>query len=279
MSVDAGQPGRLGRVVKRLLLFLFRRSIIRQQYEYLSRLDKDGQITLMNYGYADPDPAAPQLPLDEHDEGERYSIQLYHHVAGAVDLTDRDVLEVGCGRGGGASYIMRYLHPRSVIGVDFCKGAIDFCTWHYDMDGMEFVRGDAEKLRFDDASFDAVVNIESSHCYGHVDRFLQEVCRVLRPEGHFLYADFRLGGGVQELRDLLTASSLTLIREEDITAQVLAALDLDSERKADLIRRKVPERLHESFKTFAATKGTPIYEGMKNGTITYLFFVLRKPGN
>jgi SAM-dependent methyltransferase len=40
-------------------------------------------------------------------------------------------------------------------------------------------------------SFDAVINVEASHCYPSLPRFLAEVARVLRPGGHFLYADVR----------------------------------------------------------------------------------------
>ncbi len=54
----------------------------------------------MNYGYA---PLADQnqvINLRAEDGYYRYYIQLYDHVAGAVDLRDLKVLEVGSGRGG-----------------------------------------------------------------------------------------------------------------------------------------------------------------------------------
>ena len=49
--------------------------------------------------------------------------------------------------------------------------------------------GDAESLPFGDEMFDAVVNVESSHCYGSTPAFLAQVKRVLRCGGHFLFAD------------------------------------------------------------------------------------------
>jgi fatty-acid O-methyltransferase len=57
--------------------------------------------------------------------------------------------------------------------------------------GLDFVQGDAQNLHFPDQSFDAVINVEGSHIYPNFERFLGEVARVLRPGGHFLYADFR----------------------------------------------------------------------------------------
>jgi ubiquinone/menaquinone biosynthesis C-methylase UbiE len=46
-------------------------------------------------------------------------------------------------------------------------------------------------MPFPDASFDAVINVESSHCYPSMGRFLSEVHRVLRPRGSLLFADLR----------------------------------------------------------------------------------------
>ena len=54
----------------------------------------------MNYGYIDLNGELP-LELNPDDEEDRYFIQLYHHVATAVDIQGKDVLEVGSGRGGG----------------------------------------------------------------------------------------------------------------------------------------------------------------------------------
>jgi hypothetical protein len=57
----------------------------------------------MNYGYT-PLGSAPALQLEIPDEPDRMCIQLYQDAAGAVVLRDRDLLEVGSGRGGGASW-------------------------------------------------------------------------------------------------------------------------------------------------------------------------------
>ena len=59
----------------------------------------------MNYGYAPLDPQTEKLVLDDADESDRYCIQLYQHVASAVDRLGLSVLEVGSGRGGGSGYI------------------------------------------------------------------------------------------------------------------------------------------------------------------------------
>src|SRR3546814_1062192 len=82
------------------------------------------------------------LPGDEPD---RYSIQLYHQTAAALDWTGLDGLEVGCGRGGGASYVARYLKPRSLVGLDIADRAIEFCRRRHAAPGLSFVSGDAQR--------------------------------------------------------------------------------------------------------------------------------------
>ena len=68
------------------------------------------------------------------------------------------------------------------------------------MTGLDFVHGDAESLPFSDGSFDAVINVEASHAYPRLTRFLEEVVRVLRPGGtsstliSAVTANSRLGG-------------------------------------------------------------------------------------
>jgi ubiquinone/menaquinone biosynthesis C-methylase UbiE len=242
-------------------------------------MDREGNMLFMNYGWADLDPAAPQIPLDAEDEANRYCIQLYHRVAAAVDLAGLDVLEVGSGRGGGASYIARYLKPRSMVGLDITKGAIRFCNSRHRAPNLSFVRGDAESLPFDAGSFDAVVNIESSHCYRSMDRFLAGVCRVLRPNGYFLFADHRERGEFDALQGQLRNSGLTLLHEQTITLNVLRALDLDNARKRKLIEAKVPKVLQGVFCEFAGMTGTRgVYARFVAGDKEYFSFVLQKPG-
>jgi fatty-acid O-methyltransferase len=114
----------------------------------------------LNFGYEEDPPMA--LPLEAADEPNRYWIQLYHRTATQADLTGKRVLEVGCGHGGGASYLMRTLHPASYTGLDLNPDGIAFCKKRHNVPGLDFVQGDAENLPFPDQSFDLVVNIESS---------------------------------------------------------------------------------------------------------------------
>lgn len=241
-------------------------------YERLAR-DRDALWRFMNYGFEDPD--APRPALDPADEPDRYGIQLYHHVVSAVDLRGRTVLEVGCGRGGGASYITRYLRPRLLVGMDLSPGAAALCRRH--AAGGAFVSGDAQALPFPAERFDAVVNVESSHCYPRMEAFSAEAFRVLRPGGVLLFADLRLRGAHHRLREQLLRPGFRVLRELDITAHVVRALHLDSPRRKMWIRDKVPGIVRAPFEAFAGVAGTTFYRMLRDGKGAYLSFVLQKP--
>lgn len=231
--------------------------------------------TFMNYGYEPLDPVARPL-LAAADEPDRYFIQLYHYVATAVPVTGLDVLEVGSGRGGGASYIKRYLAPKTMTGVDFSPAAIGFSRARHQVDGLTFIPGDAEALPFADASFDAVINVESSHCYGSMAQFVSQVVRVLRPGGYLLFADFRASQASAQLERHLTQAGLEIVRKVDITPRVLAALDTYNDAKLALIQQQMHWWMRKLFQNFAAVKGSPLYESFKDHSMVYHHYLLRK---
>jgi ubiquinone/menaquinone biosynthesis C-methylase UbiE len=148
-----------------------KRGLWRQWYQFLAGRYPMQDWTFMNYGYASLEQQADRLHLSAEDEPDRYFIQLYHHVASGVDVENVDVLEVGSGRGGGASYVARYLKPKTMLGVDFSEQAVDFSNRQHRAPGLSFARGDAESLPLDDANVDVVINVESSHCYGSMEAF------------------------------------------------------------------------------------------------------------
>ena len=241
------------------------RLLLKYWYRYLTGLAKDASLIFLNYGFIDGN----SIHLQPADEANRLYIQLYHHVAGAIDMAGLDVMEVSCGHGGGASYVTRYLHPRTMVGVDRNPNAIEFCRNYHTVRGLSFVQGDAEALQFDDHSFDAIINVEASHCYGNMARFLKEVTRLLRPHGHFLSADFRTQADWTLLSDQLVQSGLEIIKKENITLKVLQAMESDDQAKRQLIRQWVPGILHKPVAQFAGVKGSNIFNGFE---IQHFFF-------
>ena len=255
---------------------VFRRSFYRNLYQVVSRYIIRASITFMNYGYASL--VTEEFPrLENRDERDRYPIQLYHHTASATDLSGKDVLEVGCGLGGGASYIARYLSPKSLIGVDISPNVISICSKIYHVPALSFQVGDAEDLPFPSQHFEVVLNIESSHCYGDMNRFLSEVVRVLRPGGWFLFCDCRDSAHFPELIEALSATKMEVARQQDITANVIRALEELSSARKSAIRKNIPWLFVRSFEAFAGVEGGPVFESLQSGIRRYISCAMRKP--
>jgi ubiquinone/menaquinone biosynthesis C-methylase UbiE len=229
----------------------------------------------MNYGYSEP---GVVIPLDERDEKNRYSVQLYHHMAEMTDLKNKDVVEVGSGRGGGLAYISRNFLPASAIGVDLEKSAVGFSNKFHQCPNLTFITGNAQKLPLKDNSCDALLNVESSHRYHSIDGFLNEAHRVLRPGGYFLFTDFRDSHKWPDLMALLNKSGFNVIEERDISSNILHALELDSERRTTLVKRYAPRMLQKAILNFTGSKGAATYDYFLTGKFTYKSFKLQKNG-
>lgn len=218
------------------------------------------------------------IPLTAGDEVNRACIQLYHHVAMQAELRGKNVLEVSCGHGGGASYLTRALQPRRYTALDLNPAGIRFCRQRHQIEGLSFIHGDAENLPFEPETFDAVINVEASHCYPDFPRFLAEVARVLRPGGLFLYADFRFRDRLIEWEGAIATAPLQILDTRNINAGVLRGMNRNSARSLDIVTRRLPKFLHPLGRDFAGTKGSRIYNALQSGELSYRSYSLQKPG-
>ncbi len=244
-----------------------RRAIWQLWYPFLTRRLQQEDVLFLNYAYEEDPPHA--LPLAPADEPNRACIQLYHHVAAQTELSGRQILEVSCGHGGGASYLTRTFHPAGYTGLDLNPAGIAFCRQRHRVDRLAFVQGDAENLPFAAATFDAVLNVEASHCYPSFPRFLNEVARVLRPGGKFLYADFRFANGLAEWEAAFAAAPLRLLQTRVISSEVLRGMNLNSSRSLDLLQRHLPRFLHALGRDFAGVQGSRLHTALARGELSY----------
>ncbi len=244
-------------------------------HNLLLRFDKDKTVYFMNYGYAGLN-GDKKLDLDIKDDENRYCIQLYDQVVNRVNLRDKKVIEIGSGRGGGASYIARYYKPLQYTGVDISSGVIKFCNEYYNVPNLSFTEGKAEKIPFGNDSFHAVVNVESARCYSNMKVFFKEVYRILQAKGHFLFADMIEPDSVDKVKKDLVSCGFRIHSERNITMNVAKGLELDTIRRENQIQNKVPVFLRKSFEKFAGTKGSTRYDSFSNGQFQYWSFVLAK---
>ena len=101
------------------------------------------------------------------------------------------MLDLGCGYGRSAK-LLKEVCKSYVIGVDvdfekLCSGRDTLS----DLGGLDFICADAASLPLRDSSIDSVTAVLTLHEVGEavIDRVLEEVRRVLSPNGNFLVID------------------------------------------------------------------------------------------
>ena len=244
-------------------------------YEILSRYIRSSEWHFMNYGYEPR--AAEGLSGISEATPQRYSMQMYHYLANKVPIEGKVLLEVGSGRGGGARYITQSLKPSSYTGMDIAGNAVRLASKMHVVPNLRFIQGSAEAIPLPDSSVDIVLNVESCHGYGSVPKFFSEAKRVLKPGGHLLLVDFRNSqDNMKILIEQLKDSGLECVEQENISQNVIHAIDAEDESKNAMIQKLVPQRWQKLFCQFAGTVGSPFHESLVAGNRQYYRFVLRK---
>ena len=240
--------------------------------EYYDRAaDAVPQFSVLNYGFT----SEPENSVIAADEPEFYCLRLYEHTVRDTPLSGKDVLEVSCGRGGGASFVSRAFEPKRYVGVDLSEENVRLARSRAARGGLTFEIGNAEQLDVPDGAFDVVINIEASHLYDDRGRFFVEVLRVLRPGGYFCYTDgcWADDDCSEELLDL----GFDLLERLEITSNVLQALRKDSARRAKLFDAMKDRDLREEYKHWGGVVGYRAYNRFEAGQTRYFSHRLRKP--
>lgn len=101
-------------------------------------------------------------------------------------------LEIGCGRGVGVEVILRQFGAAHVCGIDLDPLQIERSRrrlqGHYP-GRVTLIEGDAERLPFADASFDAVFDFGALHHVPDWQRSIADIRRVLKPDGTFFFEE------------------------------------------------------------------------------------------
>lgn len=103
------------------------------------------------------------------------------------DLASKDVLEIGCGRGGFSCWLARQLYtPKRICATDFSGAAVEKgerAARALSLAGIEWQVGDIQAISHPDASFDTIVSCETIEHVPDPRKALAELVRVLKPGG------------------------------------------------------------------------------------------------
>jgi ubiquinone/menaquinone biosynthesis C-methylase UbiE len=144
------------------------------------------------------------------------------------------------------------------------------------MENLSFQSGNAEELPLISDSCDILLNVESSHRYLQIERFLAEVNRILRDGGHFLFTDFRYDYEWPDMDDLFEKYRLKIKRKKDTTASVIRALEMNDSRNRELIHRLVPGYLQKVMLNFAGAIDSETYNFFISRKYVYRSYIFQK---
>jgi ubiquinone/menaquinone biosynthesis C-methylase UbiE len=232
----------------------------RKFYDAAGTISTD--FSFMNYGYA---PLSAEL--SGSGEPEKYCLQLYRQLIGDTELRGKRVVEVSCGRGGGAAHVASSYQPASYLGIDISEMNLALASHRFpDVKNLRFQQGNAEALPLQIGSVDVLLNVEASHLYDNPAKFFAEVNRVLVPGGRFLHVD--LAWKDKDPPGMIAAAGFTVDEVVDITANVVQALDLDSVRREQIVQ-SFPEAMRKDFRDWSGVKDFRAYNRLKDGEWVY----------
>ena len=150
-----------------------------------------------------------------------------------IDKNDK-ILEVGCGSGN----LLRSIECDNISGLDISPGMVKEAK--KTCPKGEFVVGDAEKLPFNNNSFDKVIISEVLYYLPNLDKAIHEAFRVLKPNGVLLITSlnkkynfvrtivnlFKLGVNDKVSMSYISLKKLKNILEKDFKIEEVASIPI-----------------------------------------------------
>lgn len=247
-------------------------------YNYFYSIKGINHLSINNYGYS---------PIDEdvslYPPIFQSGVQLYNEVvknhAGYIISPRKTIVEIGCGKGAGAAFLIKKFNPVKYTGIDYSLKAIQYCVDNYmEIEEVEFICGDAHQLPLANESTDVVINVESSHIYKDLYKFFKEVNRVLKKDGKFLFTDYRYikHCPINELEKEISGSGFKILNKRDITKNIYDSCIHTSKYRGDLINEASPWYLKKYFGHYSGLIGSKKLRQFGNGEIVYFIYHLEK---
>jgi SAM-dependent methyltransferase len=135
---------------------------------------------------------------------------------------DYVILDVGCGGGKTVSRLAQRAVLGKVFGIDYSADMIEYSKKVNKKliaeNRVEIIEGAVEKMGFPDDFFDLVTAIETYYFWPSFPDALQEIKRVLKPDGKLLMANEMVKDGVYEVEhaEIIEKARVRLISLEEI---------------------------------------------------------------
>jgi ubiquinone/menaquinone biosynthesis C-methylase UbiE len=100
------------------------------------------------------------------------------------------ILDVACGKGATAHYLLKYYKPQDITGINISQKQLATCRAK--IPEATFLLMDAAHLEFEDNCFENIMCLEAVFHFHTREKFLQEAYRVLKPRGSLVLTDILL---------------------------------------------------------------------------------------
>lgn len=186
----------------------------------------------------------------------RWSRRLVPEFIAFARVGPRDhVLDVGTGTGALAAGLLKGLPSVSVVGVDPSEAFLAYAKANFESDRVAFEPGDAQSLRFADATFDQTMALLVMNFIPDHDRAIREMRRVTRRGGGVSACVWDYDAGMEMIRifwDELVAEVPALEAKHQRNTKFARAGELgDLWRKAGLVRvEERPIVIEQGFASF-----------------------------
>lgn len=112
------------------------------------------------------------------------------HLDPERDLIGKNILEIGCGRGGFTCWLAgQRARPARIVAADFATTAVQkgsAFARERRLSGISWEVNDIQNIAHPDASFDTIISCETVEHVTAPQRALNELARVLKPGGRLL---------------------------------------------------------------------------------------------
>ncbi|QED37770.1 class I SAM-dependent methyltransferase [Antarcticibacterium arcticum] len=152
---------------------------------------------------------------------------LHRYSIAANFVKGKVVLDIASGEGYGSN-LMSY-GASFVYGVDIDNKAIEKAKIKYRRNNIQFVVGDTRNIPLEDKSVDVVISYETIEHHAEHEKMLQEIKRVLRPNGisiistpdKYFYSDVRNYKNEFHVKELYKTEFIDLIKKYFFNYQIL----------------------------------------------------------
>lgn len=122
----------------------------------------------------------------EFEDGESF-FHFFKEALLVKNLSDKDILDLGCGYGGRTAYYLKKGNPRSIVGLETSSEKVKIAqnsVKHLCKDSrLSFKVGFGESLPFPNESFDIILSYDVFEHVQDLNLVLKECFRVLKPGG------------------------------------------------------------------------------------------------